>query len=193
MPNEDAAVAPDRPWDAVPVWTRRLITIWLLYHVLGIIAAPLVVPPTSALLRNIARVFRPYLQAFYLNHGFHYFAPEPGTSTLVEFQVERENGTIEGVMPHRRIWPRLLYHRHFMLTESLAYIPDELLDAWHESYARCLARKYDGRTVHLSELVHYLPPPQMVLDGVPLDHPDRFERTPLGYYERPPADSPVEH
>ncbi|MGD9853528.1 MAG: hypothetical protein AB7U20_01120 [Planctomycetaceae bacterium] len=184
IPNEQSLPLQNRPWDAVPVWPRRLITAWLLYHVLGIIAAPLVVPPTSGLLREMARAFRPYLQAFYLNHGFHFFAPEPGTSTLVEFQVERADGTtLHGTMPHRRIWPRLLYHRHFMLTESLSYIPDDLLDAWHESYARCIARQHHGRTVHLTRVVHYLPPPEMVLDGIPLDHPDRFEKTDLGFYE----------
>ena len=149
VPTPEADGQPGRPWDAIPRWPRRLITIWLLYHVLAITAPPLVVPPTSRLLRNVSQVFRPYLQAFYLNHGFHFFAPEPGDSTLVAFTVERENGTtIDGIMPHRRIWPRLLYHRHLMLTESLSYIPDELREAWHESYARCITRKHDGRKVH---------------------------------------------
>ncbi len=174
-----------QPWDALPRWPRRLITIWLLYHVLGVIVAPLVVPPTSSLLRNVAGVFRPYLQTFYLNHGFHFFAPEPGPSTLVAFTVEREDGTTtQGVLPNRKIWPRLLYHRHFMLTESLSYIPDELNEAWHESYARCLARKYDGRTVRLTDVWHDFPSPRMVRDGVPLDHPDSYQATELGLYER---------
>ncbi len=174
-----------KPWDAVPRWARRLITVGLLYHVLGMIVAPLVVPPTSSLLRSVSGVFRPYLQTFYLNHGFHFFAPEPGDSTLVAFTVEREDGTtMQGIMPNRKIWPRLLYHRHFMLTESLSYVPDELSEAWHESYARCLARKYDGQKVTLTHVRHYIPSPQMVRDGVPLDHPDSYEETELGVYER---------
>lgn len=136
-------------------------------------------------MRSVSSVFRPYLQTFYLNHGFHFFAPEPGDSTLVAFMVEREDGTsIRGIMPNRKIWPRLLYHRHFMLTESLSYIPDELSEAWHESYARCLARKYDGRKVRLTHVRHFFPSPNMVLDGVPLDHPDSYEATALGVYER---------
>ncbi|MBX3438707.1 MAG: hypothetical protein KF861_14530 [Planctomycetaceae bacterium] len=183
--------SPDTPPPAASLnkWSRRLISAWLLYHVLGIAIAPLGVSPTSPLLLNIAQFFRPYLQASYLNHGFHYFAPEPGTSTLVEFQVERPDGsTVEGVTPYRDIWPRLLYHRHFMLTESLSYVPDSLLDEWHESYARCLARKHHGRKVHLTQVVHFLPRPEMVLDGMPLDHPSRYEKTELGFYESPAED-----
>ena len=145
---------------------------------------PLVVPPSSELLWNVSRLFRPYLQALYLNHGFHYFAPEPGQSRLVAFTAERASGkTIHGIMPHRRIWPRLLYHRHFMLTESLSYIPDELREQWYESYARCLARKYGAQTVRLTQVLHYLSSPERVLAGAMLDHPDRFERTELGIYQ----------
>lgn len=174
---------PQRPADALPRWLRRVISAWLLFHVAAICTPPLVVPPSSELLLAISRPFRPYLQALYLNHGFHFFAPEPGESTLVEFVVEREDGTsVKGIMPHRRIWPRQLYHRHFMLTESLSFIPDELRDAWYESFARCLARKHRGQAVHLTRVVHYLTPPEVVLDGVPLDHPDRYERIELGIY-----------
>ena len=56
-----------------------------------------------------------------MNQGHHFFAPDPGASTLVQYTVERPDGTIlEGRMPNRQIVPRLLYHRHFMLTESIA-------------------------------------------------------------------------
>lgn len=158
---------------------------WLIYHILAICLPPLTVPPTSLLLRSVSEVFRPYLQALYLHHGFHYFAPEPGESSLVAFTVEREDGaTVNGIMPHRRIWPRQLYHRHFMLTESLSFVPDHLREQWYESYARCLARQYNGREVQLARVIHYLASPEMVLDGMTLDHPDRYERIDLGVYQR---------
>ena len=30
----------------------------------------------------------------YLNHGYHFFAPEPTESTLLSFQAERPDGTV---------------------------------------------------------------------------------------------------
>ena len=112
-----------RPWEALPKWGRRAITCWLLFHLFAIFIAPASVAPASDLARAGWNVCRPYLQALYLNHGYHFFAPDPGESTLLAFTVETADGRIvEDVIPHRRIQPRLLYHRHFMLTESLAFI-----------------------------------------------------------------------
>jgi hypothetical protein len=112
-----------RPWEALPRWGRRAITCWLLFHLFAIFIAPASVAPASDLARAGWNICRPYLQALYLNHGYHFFAPDPGESTLLAFSVETADGRIvEDVIPHRRIQPRLLYHRHFMLTESLAFI-----------------------------------------------------------------------
>ena len=69
----------------------------------------------------------------FLNHGYHFFAPEPAPSTLISFEAERADGTkVAGHFPSRKSIPRLLYHRHFMLTEhlhaaELRDAPDELL------------------------------------------------------------------
>ena len=66
----------------------------------------------------------PYLQILYLNHGYQFFAPEPGESTLLAFEAERDDGTVvRGRIPDRTTWPRLLYHRHFMLTEHMSDAP----------------------------------------------------------------------
>lgn len=112
-----------RPWEALPRWGRRAITCWLLFHLFAIFIAPASVAPASDLARAGWTVCRPYLQTLYLNHGYHFFAPDPGESTLLAYTVETADGrVIEDVIPHRRIHPRLLYHRHFMLTESLAFI-----------------------------------------------------------------------
>ena len=37
-------------------------------------------------------VFQPYLEALYLDHGYHFFAPEPEESTLLSFEAERRTG-----------------------------------------------------------------------------------------------------
>jgi hypothetical protein len=93
------------------------------------------------------RSFRPYLQLLYLNHGYKYFAPEPGPSTLLAYTMEfADASSRQETIPNRDIHPRLLYHRHFMLTEFLNFGPDD----WHRSYARHLCRTYGAEKVTLS-------------------------------------------
>ncbi|MCA9075078.1 MAG: hypothetical protein KDA93_08600 [Planctomycetaceae bacterium] len=175
----------DRPWDAIPQWPRRILSAWLLFHVIAIAMPPLSIPPTSSLLGEMAGLIAPYAQALQLDHGYHYFAPEPGESTLLEFTATRRDGsTVHGMMPHRGIWPRLLYHRHFMLTESMGYIPEELEEEWLRSYARCISRKTQCPRVELTRVLHYMPTMEMVREGVTLENPDSFSRTLLGVYDR---------
>lgn len=122
FPMNSAPDAP-RPWEAIPKWPRRAITCWLVFHLIAIVSAPASVAPASELSRSIWGICRPYLQALYLNHGYHFFAPDPGESTLLTFQVERADGSVvQDTIPRPEIWPRLMYHRHFMLTESLAFV-----------------------------------------------------------------------
>ena len=92
---------------------------------MAIIIAPAAVSPSSDLVQAGWDLFQPYLQILYLNHGYHFFAPEPGDSTLLAFQAERADGTVvSGRIPNRGIVPRLLYHRHFMLTEQMKDAPE---------------------------------------------------------------------
>lgn len=175
----------ERPWNAIPRWPRRILSAWLLLHVIAIAMPPLSIPPTSSLLGESARIAAPYVQLFQLDHGYHYFAPEPGESTLLEFTATRNDGTtVSGTMPHRGIWPRLLYHRHFMLTESMEYVPEALQEDWLKSYARCIARKTNSPKVELTAVYHHLPTMEMVRRGTTLDNPGSFERAILGVYER---------
>lgn len=62
----------------------------------------------------------PWVEFGYMNHGYFFFAPEPGPSHLLDFRFENEDGPVRIRFPDRKAqWPRLLYHRHFMLTENL--------------------------------------------------------------------------
>ena len=72
--------------------------------------------------------------------------------------AERDDGTVvRGRIPDRAIQPRLLYHRHFMLTEHMAQAPPELQEKWYGSYAQHLGRKYGATRVSLTRQTH-LPP-----------------------------------
>jgi hypothetical protein len=165
-------------------WLLRLVSAWLLFHVAAIIIAPASVSPSSSLAQAGWRMVRPYVQVLYLNHGYHFFAPEPAESTLVSYTVERDDGTVtSGRFPNREIFPRLLYHRHFMLTEFLSYTPLEEQEVWHRAYARNLCRKHGGQRVSLTQVTHYLPTLDSVEGQVRLDDPASFAEAPMGTFE----------
>ena len=65
-----------------------LVNLWLVFHLAGIVIAPWSVPPSSRLVQNSWGKIGPYVQLLFLNHGYHYFAPEPGSSTLVAYVLE---------------------------------------------------------------------------------------------------------
>jgi hypothetical protein len=161
-----------------------LVNCWLVFHLVAVVAAPSSVSPSSELIRTAWQGCRPYLQLLYLNHGYHFFAPEPSSSTLVAYTSEsEERPSIVGRIPNRQIWPRLLYHRHFMLTEFLNFAPDDMQETWYRSYAKHLGHKHNADRISLTKVTHYLPTMEMVRDGVTLDAPDSFAEEPLGLFE----------
>jgi hypothetical protein len=184
-------------------------------HLAAIFIAPWSSPPPAPLLaERAADWFGPYLTVAYLNHGYRFFAPDPGPSHVVRYVVTQEDGTQrQGRIPDpQRHWPRLLYHRHFMLTESLfntlsrvEEIPaeSELPPAEREQiegrnrYARGLAqhltrgiahqllREFDGQHVKLYLQEHAIPYPQDVQQGKRLDAADLFsDLAELGEFRR---------
>ena len=159
---------------------RRFVSAWLLFHVAAIIIAPAAMPPASPLVESAWLVVRPYLDTFYLNHGYHFFAPEPGSSTLISYQAELPDGTLlDERMPNRGIWPRLLYHRHFMLTEYLNFYDYDIQLELCESYQAHLRQKYRVDEVTLTKVEHLLPSEFHILDGGSLQHPDLWVEIPL--------------
>ncbi len=154
---------------------------------LALVIAPLAVAPTSRLWQRTWTVFRPYLEGLNLNHGYHFFAPEPGPSHLVHFELRFDDGRVEqGIFPNvQQHQPRLRYHRHFMLSEFLnnLAIDDsrrELFDAVAHSYAEHLRHEHRVAEVTLSLRRHYVPSLQFISSGKRLDDPSLFAERPLG-------------
>ena len=165
-------------------WIRRGVNLWLIYHVAAIIIAPASVSPSSSLIQSAWGVFQPYLELLYLNHGYHFFAPEPTESTLLAFAADRPDGTVvRGRIPGPQIVPRLLYHRHFMLTEHMRDAPEVLQQEWLGSYAEHLCRKYGATQVTLTGQIHNIPTMEMVRNGVKLDDPTSYQEEPLGVFQ----------
>lgn len=114
-----------------PIWIRVVCSLVLLFHLFCVIIAPLAgPPPSSSLSRNAAATVDPYIQAMFLGHGYRFFAPNPGPSHLIEYEILNADGSVTtGRYPDRdEHWPRLYYHRHFMLSEtanSVSNIPPQ--------------------------------------------------------------------
>ncbi len=131
-PQMDGAPTASVP---MPLRWRWLVSGLILLHFLAILAATNVASrPFSPLWEALADFFRPYVNATDLNHGYRFFAPNPGPSHLVEYELTMPDGKVEkGRFPDRRQeWPRLLYHRYFMLAEHL----DGFFGEWQDTVAR---------------------------------------------------------
>lgn len=168
------------------VFLKIMASLWLTYHVGALVIAPASVPPSPQMARDLWEGVGPYLQALNMNQGNHFFAPDPGASTLVGYRIKTHDGrTIEGTIPSRETWPRLLYHRHFMLTESLGNMEPEGREVplLRRAMARQLLRMHQGKSIELRRITHFLATAEWVKAGQPLVHPDLFEEAPIGRYE----------
>jgi hypothetical protein len=135
MTRKAASAAPDAPrtctqqeaTTAGPApWLKLVLSGLLALHVTAVFWAPFAFASRSEgpspLADPIARALRPYIQFFFLDHGYSFFAPEVGPSHLVRYKVEFDDGRepLVGTFPDLKTQqPRLLYHRHFMMSETL--------------------------------------------------------------------------
>jgi hypothetical protein len=111
----------------MPRWAKALVSALVAVHLIAVVAPPLQLqtytPGAPATPVSFAfRTLQPYIDLLYLNHGYAFFAPDPGPSHLVRYRATFADGrpSVEGVFPDtKQHWPRLLYHRHFMLAEQL--------------------------------------------------------------------------
>ncbi|MCA9140738.1 MAG: hypothetical protein KDB00_28390, partial [Planctomycetales bacterium] len=175
---------------ANPVSLRRfkiVASALLLFHLSAVVLPPLAfqtfsVDGPSPLVGLLIRPFAGYGQFFHMDRGYAFFAPDPGPSHLIQAASTNADGSIdERMYPDRNDqWPRLLYHRHFMLAEFLneSYWPpgppDEMFQSdrsaallWQQRRGRYeyirqsmvdhLRRENDDREVAIRRLEHGLP------------------------------------
>ena len=123
------ADASPRPKSAVTRMWRSLASLAIALHLFSVLLSPLAFLVPS--LQPVNGWFRPWQQATYSGHGYQFFAPDPGPNHHVGYRVALADGqTIEGKFPDRdQHWPRLHYHRWFMLAEQLYLINSNILPA----------------------------------------------------------------
>ncbi len=178
---------------------RALASAAILIYLAAVIIAPLSgPPPASQLSQLLLQPFRPLLGALYLGHGYRFFAPDPGPGHSLRWTMTMPDGSSRsGTIPDAsHDWPRLLYHRRFMVAEKLAaLVPPVDVPAEIRSQARAdwlplvkgvaghLLRSQGGNQVTLDMVEHYLPGPDEVLAGT--SGADLV--TPLGTFARSEA------
>ena len=117
---------PNRPPEATgeslaPIW-RKIISLLLLSYLGILLLGPLSNPIASEHLTGpLARAVAPVHRTLFQGHGYRFFAPEPGPGHFIECRFKMMNGA-ESIsrFPDRDVHqPRLLYHRWFMLAETL--------------------------------------------------------------------------
>src|SRR5262245_49379353 len=95
---------PNKTPDAGRRWGRGakiFVSLLLGWHLLALLVGPLSVP-RSILGEKLQVVFRPYLQATFLDHAYKFFAPDPGPSHLIRYDVELADGSHKkGEFPRR--------------------------------------------------------------------------------------------
>ncbi len=171
----------------LPLWLRVGISVLIVWHFTAVYLAALSVPASSRLVYRIAQEppMQWYLDALYLNQGHSFFAPDVGPGHLIRFELFDQSGRVieQGEIPNRKEhWPRLRYHRHFMLADQAGIGSDnkEYQDYWQrrylENYARHLLRiREDVAAARVVRLAHWPIPRDLALQGRKLTDPEGYE------------------
>lgn len=166
---------------AWPRWLRVVASLAIGIYLLAVVLPPLAgPPPSSALANRLIQPFRPLVGGLSLGHGYRFFAPDPGPGHSIRWTVTRpDSSTLSGTTPDAvGDWPRLLYHRRFMVAEKIAPLVPPA-DAPAEIRARAkadwlplvkgvaanLLRANGGERITLEMVEHYLPGPEEVAEG----------------------------
>ena len=147
------------------VWSklkRRLVSLAIVAFLFVLIIGPLSNPVASPYLSGpIAEKISPIQRALFLGHGYRFFGPDPGPGHLLVYQGQRADGSqFEGVFPDsNNHWPRLLYHRWFMLSETvfnehLLLLSESEFEQRSEEYKRQIAEyQKAGKLKFAKELI----------------------------------------
>ncbi len=169
---------------------KWLVSVLLIGHLLAVVAEPFRfftsswrgTSPLSDVPRN---ALAPYIEFAYLHHGYFFFAPEPGSSHLMDCRLTLQDGKQVAVMipDKKKQWPRLLYHRHFMLSEFLHQLHEvQAFDVFAQvrtSMCDHMVAKYNAKSVEIGRVEHILPgQDEYFRQRTPLDSPTLYVTLP---------------
>lgn len=162
----------------LPKWAMIALSIFAVLHILACYAEPFrfstqvqsFAPASDAII--LRDTLKPYIDMMYLNHGYYFFAPNPGPAHLVVcvFKDGKEPLPISGEMVNeatkadRIVYPdktqqkpRLLYHRYFMFTEfyNTLFTPQDLPNNQFEPVPAEVLRSRELYAALRNSLHHY--------------------------------------
>jgi hypothetical protein len=188
---------------------RLLCSVLIIGHLWAVVGRPLDFatqgpngssPATGAFYAPV----KGYAEFAYLNHGYAFFAPDPGPNHLLRVTIDSaasSQGEANRGLPQtvtypdrQQQWPRLLYHRHFMLTEFLhnlhqpPRIPEEVLrqpelaadwrlrrtryETIRDSMVKHLSAVWESENIQIERIEHRLVGlPEFFEEGIKLDDP----------------------
>lgn len=132
-----------RSQEAAPLW-RAIASMLLFAYLIILLIGPLANPIASENLTGpLARAVAPVHRGLFQGHGYRFFGPEPGPGHFVECRFTMNDGTVQVThFPDRQThWPRLLYHRWFMLAETIFTELDGTPDAQSFAEAQAALRR----------------------------------------------------
>jgi hypothetical protein len=157
---------------------RIALTVFIAWHFTGVFLAALCVPTSSELVLRLAQHWpmQWYLDALYMNQGHSFFAPDVGPGHMIRYQLLDQSGheIDRGDFPSRKEhWPRLLYHRYFMLADQseLPFNDKATRDLWQRNYLEAFGRQLlrehpQAQTVVLRRYNHWPLPYYYVAGGL---------------------------
>ena len=193
---------------------QYVLLIAFLFHFLGVLSEPLRFfsrsdVQTAPEFAFFSEMMKPYSQFLYMNHGYFFFAPNPGPGHLIQctpstksVDSTSDSSSKNFYLPDRKDhWPRLLYHRYFMLSEfyTSRYAPQqvteelkkdlefmqqwafvkELYDQIRTSIVNSLKHLRGDESIELRRIERWLPDSQQVLkEGWSLNDPRLTEILP---------------
>jgi hypothetical protein len=197
---------------------RYFVSLLIVLHLWAVVAEPLRFSSrgpggSSPALNALYVPLRPYIEFCYLNHGYAFFAPDPGPSHVMQAELVLPEGRrVERRYPDLQVHqPRLLYHRYFMLSEfynnlfrppmlppPLRELPErdplrgqyvaerQMYERVGRSFRRAIIAQSGASEVNLTRLEHRLPGVDEVLYGrVRLDAPALYLALPEAPEELP--------
>jgi hypothetical protein len=171
----------------IPLWLRAALSLFIVWHFTAVFLAALSAPPSSQLVYRIAQqgLMQWYLDALYMNQQHSFFAPDVGPGNIIRYELFDQSGQLmeKGNLPDRKEhWPRLRYHRHFMLADQADYLSanDQYRKQWQraflEGFARHLLRVHeDAASVRVQRVAHWPIPRTLALEGRKIDDQQGYD------------------
>lgn len=74
-------------------WGKRAVSVFLLFHLLGVLITP---NPGSYLSQSLAKIYRPYMNFLGIASTWGFFAPEPISPPMyIDYVIEKKDGMSE--------------------------------------------------------------------------------------------------